>query len=57
MMPDWYRRLLAWLDNGDNTVTEKSMTRAMKNGYGANWEGADKELYERRKKLMEAGKK
>lgn len=55
-LPDWFRRLLAVLDNGDNTVTEKSMSRAMKNGYGSNWEGADKELYERRKKLMDAGK-
>lgn len=54
MMPDWYRRLLAWLDNGDNTVTAKSMNRAMKNGYGSNWEGSDKELYERRKKAMAA---
>lgn len=50
--PDWFRRLLAVIDNGDNTVTEKSMSRAMKNGYGKNWEGADKELYERRAKLM-----
>ncbi|SNX85110.1 related to retinal short-chain dehydrogenase/reductase [Melanopsichium pennsylvanicum] len=52
--PDWFRRLLAVLDNGDNTVTHKSMSRAMKNGYGSNWEGADKELYERRAKLMAA---
>ncbi len=26
----------------------------MKNGYGKNWEGADKELYDRRAKLMAA---
>ncbi|CBQ73526.1 related to retinal short-chain dehydrogenase/reductase [Sporisorium reilianum SRZ2] len=52
--PDWFRRLLAVLDNGDNTVTHKSMSRAMKNGYGSNWEGADKELYDRRAKLMAA---
>ncbi|SAM82834.1 related to retinal short-chain dehydrogenase/reductase [Ustilago bromivora] len=52
--PDWFRRLLAILDNGDNTVTHKSMARAMKNGYGSNWEGADKELYERRTKVMAA---
>lgn len=50
--PDWFRRLLAVLDNGDNTVTHKSMARALKNGYGSNWEGADKELYDRRAKAM-----
>ncbi|CDR88338.1 related to retinal short-chain dehydrogenase/reductase [Sporisorium scitamineum] len=52
--PDWFRRGLAVLDNGDNTVTHKSMSRAIKNGYGSNWEGADKELYERRTKFMAA---
>ncbi len=26
--PDWFRRLLAVIDNGDNTVTQKSMSRA-----------------------------
>ncbi len=56
MAPDWFRRLLAVLDNGDNTVTHKSMTRAMQNGYGKNWEGADKELYDRRVKAMAAMK-
>ncbi|TKY84712.1 hypothetical protein EX895_005792 [Sporisorium graminicola] len=52
--PDWFRRLLAVLDNGDNTVTHKSMTRAFKNGYGSNWEGSDKEVYERRARLFRA---
>lgn len=52
--PDWFRRLLAILDNGDNTVTHKSMSRAFKNGYGSNWEGPDKEVYERRAKLVAA---
>lgn len=51
-LPDWFRRLLAILDNSDNTVTHKSMARALKNGYGSNWEGSDKELHERRLKLL-----
>ncbi|CDW99061.1 hypothetical protein [Sporisorium scitamineum] len=50
--PDWHCRFFSILDNGDNTVTHKSMSRAMKNGYGRNWEGADKELHERRLKHL-----
>ncbi|ETS60117.1 hypothetical protein PaG_06116 [Moesziomyces aphidis] len=54
--PDWFRRLLAVLDNGDNTVTHKSMQRAMDNGYGSTWEGKDKELYQRRIAAVAASK-
>ena len=30
--------------NTDNQVTDKSMNRALKNGYGADWDGEAKEL-------------
>lgn len=47
-LPDWYRRLVAVVGDTDNQVTDKSMTRALQNGYGKNWEGEDKAIYEKR---------
>lgn len=47
-LPDWYRRLVAVVGDTDNQVTQKSMTRAFQNGYGKNWEGEDKAIYEKR---------
>lgn len=55
-MPDWYRTLLAIAGDTDNQVTTKSITRAMKNGYGSNWEGTDKIIYERQRAKLEAQK-
>ncbi|PWZ00066.1 NAD(P)-binding protein [Testicularia cyperi] len=52
--PDWYRRLVAVVGDTDNQVTHKSMMRALKNGYGKNWEGRDKDMYDRRVKEMMA---
>ncbi|KAN0065245.1 hypothetical protein ACQY0O_001742 [Thecaphora frezii] len=52
VLPDWYRRLLSVTGGTDNTVTEKSMARSTNNGYGKNWEGDDKGLYEQRLKAL-----
>ncbi|PWN48194.1 NAD(P)-binding protein [Violaceomyces palustris] len=55
VLPDHFRRLVAVLGNTDNQVTKKSMRRALNNGYGKGWEGENKEIYERKKKILLAG--
>jgi all-trans-retinol dehydrogenase (NAD+) len=44
--PDWLRRGIQLAGKTDQTVSTKSIDRAIKNGYGANWEGTDKEMRE-----------
>jgi len=39
--------LFSQVGHTDDTVSEKSMQRAAKNGYGKDWEGEDKALYEK----------
>lgn len=41
--PDWLRRGFELIGKTDQMVCDKSMKRALKNGYGANWEGKDAE--------------
>lgn len=44
MMPDWLRRGVQLAGHTDQTVSSKSIERALGNGYGSNWEGSDKEM-------------
>ncbi|UZJ54273.1 hypothetical protein CBS101457_003593 [Exobasidium rhododendri] len=46
-LPDWLRRSIQILGHTDSQVSTKSIDRAMKNGYGANWEGEDKAIRDR----------
>lgn len=38
-MPDWGRRIVELIGHTDNTVSDDSMARAFKNGYGKEWTG------------------
>lgn len=46
--PDWLQRLVLALSNGDNAVTRQSVDDAIKHGYGKDWEGVDKQIWDRR---------
>lgn len=46
-LPDWLRRIIQIAGHTDQTVSSKSVDRALANGYGANWEGTDKEMREK----------
>lgn len=38
VVPDWMKRSIQLLGHTDSTVTHKSVSRALGNGYGSNWE-------------------
>lgn len=39
--PDWLRRSFELIGHTDDMVSHKSISRALGNGYGANWQGAE----------------
>ncbi|PWN39687.1 NAD(P)-binding protein [Ceraceosorus guamensis] len=46
-VPDWMRRIVNVVGNTDNQVSDKSVKRALNNGYGADWDGDAKEARQR----------
>lgn len=46
-IPDWLKRSIQLAGHTDSQVSSKSIERASKNGYGADWEGVDKEIREK----------
>lgn len=45
-VPDWLKRIVQLVGDTDNQVSSKSIKRAVGNGYGAGWEGDDKQARE-----------
>lgn len=55
--PDWLRRAFELIGNTDDMVSHKSISRALGNGYGANWQGEDKASREKVMARMQGNKK